>query len=166
MAAFRQDVRFCLRLLLRHPSHSLPAVLALGLGIGLSTAMFSIVYGVLFRGLPVPEADRIFRMGNVNPDQPTLGFFSQDFQEVRERQRSFTALAAYARGRLSLSGDGEPPERCSGTAISVNGFDLLRVRPVLGRGFLPGEDAPQAAPVAVLSDRVWKTRYRRDPKIL
>jgi putative ABC transport system permease protein len=167
MASFRQDIRFGLRLLLRHPGHTLAAVLALGLGIGLATAMFSIIYGVLFRGLPVPEAGHILSIGTASPalDQPT-GVDPHDFLGFRQRQRSFVGLAAYARGMLSLSGDGGQPERLNSAAISANGFDLLRVRPVLGRGFLPGEDSPRAESVAVLSDSVWKTRYRRDPGVL
>ena len=138
MTSFRQEARFALRLLCRHPGHTLAAVLALGLGIGLATAMFSIVYGVLFRGLPVPEPHRILRIGSANPaqGQTTLNVFLHDFLDFRERQRSFAALGAYSRGMLGLSGDGGLPERVNGTFLSANSFDLLRVRPVLGRGFL------------------------------
>jgi putative ABC transport system permease protein len=168
MTSLSQDVRFGFRLLFRNPGHTVAAVLALGLGIGLATAMFSIVYGVVFRGLPVPEADRILHVENANPslDQPSLEVFLHDFLDFRERQKSFTGLAGYYEGTLNLSGDGGQPERYNGSFLSANGFDLLRVRPVLGRGFLPGEDAPQAEPVAVLSYDVWKTRYQRDPKVL
>jgi hypothetical protein len=168
MASFRQDVRFGLRLLFRHPGHTLAAVIALGLGIGLATAMFSIVYGVAYRGLPVPEADRILHVENANPalDQPSLEVFLHDFLDIRERQRSFEGLAGYYDGTLNLSGDGGQPERFNGSFISANAFNQLRVKPVLGRGFLPGEDSPQAEAVAVLSYGVWKTRYQRDPRIL
>ncbi len=168
MASFRQDVRFGLRLLFRHPGHTLAAVIALGLGIGLATAMFSIVYGVAYRGLPVPEADRIVHIENANPslDQPSLEVFLHDFLDMRERQRSLEGLSGYYDGTLNLSGDGGQPERFNGSFISANAFGQLRVKPVLGRGFLPGEDTPQAEPVAVLSYGAWKTRYQRDKRIL
>src|SRR6185295_7375918 len=168
MASFRQDVRFGLRLLFRNPGHTLAAVIALGLGIGLATAMFSIVYGVAYRGLPVPEADRIMHVENANPslDQPSLEVFLHDFLDIRERQRSLEGLSGYYDGTLNLSGDGGQPERFNGSFISANAFDQLRVKPVLGRGFLPGEDTPQAEPVAVLSYGAWKTRYQRDAKVI
>ncbi len=168
MASFWQDVRFGFRLLFRHPGHTVAAVLALGLGIGLATAMFSIVYGVLVRGLPVPEPDRLMHVENANPslDQPSLEVFFHDFLDFRQRQKAFEGLAAYYGGTLNLSGDGGQPERFDGSFLSANGFDLLRVRPILGRGFLPGEDAPQAEPVAVLSYGVWMSRYQGDPKVV
>lgn len=167
MASFWQDVRFGFRLLFRHPAHTVAAVLALGLGIGLATAMFSIVYGVLMRGLPVPEPDRLMHVENANPslDQPSLEVFIHDLLDFQQRQKSFEGLAGYYGGTLNLSGDGGQPERFDGSFISANGFDLLRVRPVLGRGFLPGEDRPQAEPVAVLSYGVWMSRYQGDPKV-
>ena len=168
MTSWTRDVRFGVRMLFRNPGHTVAAVLALGLGIGLATAMFSIVYGVLFRGLPVPQADRILHIENNNPalDQPSLEVFLHDFLDYRERQKSFQGLAAYRGGTLNLSGDGPQPERFNGTFLSANGFDILRVKPVLGRGFLPGEDTPQAEPVAVLSYGVWKKRYQGDPRVL
>jgi putative ABC transport system permease protein len=168
MASLSQDLRFGVRLLFRNPGHTLAAVLALGLGIGLATAMFSIVYGVLFRGLPVPEPDQILHIENANPalDQPSLEVFFHDFLDYRERQKSFEHLAGYYGGTLNLSGDGGQPERFNGTFLSANGFDLLRVQPVLGRGFQAGEDTPQAEPVVVLSYGVWRSRYQGDSKVL
>ncbi|HEX9941406.1 MAG TPA: ABC transporter permease [Thermoanaerobaculia bacterium] len=168
MASLSQDVRFGVRLLFRNPGHSLAAVFALALGIGLATAMFSIVYGAMMRGLPVPEPERILHLENANPsrDEPSLEVFLHDFLDMRERQTSFESLAGYYGGTLNLSGDGGQPERFNGLFLSASGFDLLRVRPVLGRGFLPGEDTPQAEPVAVISYGVWKSRYQRDPKVL
>jgi len=111
-----QDLRFSLRQLSRNPGHTATAVLALGVGIGLATAMFSIVYGALLRGLPVPGPDRLLHVASANParDEPVLGVFLHDFQDFRERQRSFQGLAAYSNGTVNLSGDGEAPERFDG----------------------------------------------------
>ncbi|HEV2851255.1 MAG TPA: ABC transporter permease [Thermoanaerobaculia bacterium] len=168
MASIGQDVRFGVRMLFRNPGVTLAAVLALGLGIGLATAMFSIVYGALIRGLPVPEPERLMHLENANPsrEEPSLEVFLHDFLDWRERQKSFEALAAYRGGTLNLSGDNGQPERYDGTYISANGFDVLRVKPILGRSFLPEEDTPQGQPAAILSYGVWKKRYQGDPKVL
>ncbi|MBW8878479.1 MAG: ABC transporter permease [Acidobacteria bacterium] len=163
-----QDLRFSLRQLFRHPGHTVTAVLALGLGIGLATAMFSIVYGALLRGLPVPAADRLLRVHSANPshDDPALEVFLHDFLDFRARQRSFQSLAAFYEGTVNLSGDGNPPERFNGVFSSANLFDVLRVPPVHGRAFLPGEDAPAAEPVILLSYGVWQRRYHADPRVV
>ncbi len=171
MTSIGQDVRFGVRMLFRSPGVTLAAVLALGLGIGLATAMFSIVYGAMIRGLPVPEPERLMHLENANPsrEEPSLEVFLHDFLDWRERQKSFEALAAYDGGTLNLSGDngnGGQPERFDGTFISANGFDVLRVKPILGRSFLPEEDTPQGEPAAILSYGVWKKRYQGDPKVL
>lgn len=168
MTSIGQDVRFGVRMLFRSPGVTLAAVLALGLGIGLATAMFSIVYGALLRGLPVPEPERLMHLENANPslEEPSLEVFLHDFLDFRERQKSFEALAAYRGGTLNLSGDNGQPERYDGTFISANGFDVLRVKPILGRTFLPEEDTPQGEPAAILSYGVWKKRYQGDPKVL
>ncbi|HEV2846243.1 MAG TPA: ABC transporter permease, partial [Thermoanaerobaculia bacterium] len=168
MTTLPQDVRFGVRMLFRHPGHTLAAVLALALGIGLATAMFSIVYGVIFRGLPFPESERILHVENNNPsrEQPSLEVYLHDYLDYKTRQKTFESLAGYYGGTLNLSGDGEEPERFDGIFATAGMFDVLRAKPVLGRGFLPGEDTPQAEPVAVLSHGVWRTRYQGDPKVV
>lgn len=171
MTSIGEDVRFGVRMLFRSPGVTLAAVLALGLGIGLATAMFSIVYGAMIRGLPIPEPERLMHLENANPsrEEPSLEVFLHDFLDWRERQQSFEALTAYDSRTLNLSGDngtGVQPERFDGTFISANGFDVLRVKPILGRSFLPEEDTPQGEPAAILSYGVWKKRYQGDPKVL
>jgi predicted permease len=163
-----QDLRFSLRQLFRNPGHTVTAVLALGVGIGLATAMFSIVYGALLRGLPVPRPDRLLHVASANPsrDEPVLEVFLHDFHDFRERQRSFQGLAAYYEGTVNLSdpaGNGAAPERFDGLFATADLFDVLRVPPRLGRTFAPGEDAPGAPPVVLISDGVWKRRYHADP---
>jgi len=162
-----RDLRFGLRMLAKNPGHTVAAVLALALGIGLSTAMFSIVYGVLLRGLPFTHSERIVFVGNANPsrDQPRLGVHLRDFLEYRQLQTALEGLAAYDDGTVVLSGD-ERPERFDGAWMTANTLDQLRVKPILGRGFLPGEDAPGAAPVVLISYGVWKTRYGGDPRVI
>lgn len=168
MTTLSQDVRFGVRMLIRHPGHTLAAVLALALGIGLATAMFSIVYGVMFRGLPFPESERILHVENNNPsrEEPSLEVYLHDFLDYKARQKTFESLAGYYGGTLNLSGDGEEPERFDGVFATSDMFKVLRETPMLGRGFLPGEDTPQAEPVAILSHGVWRTRYQGDPKVI
>jgi putative ABC transport system permease protein len=154
-------------MLYKNPGYSLAAVAALGLGIGLVTAMFSIIYGALLRGLPFDESENLIHLENANPsqDEPSLEVFLHDFLDWRERQKSFEGLSAYDQGTINLSGDREP-ERFEGAFLSANTLDMLRVKPILGRGFLPGEDSPQAQPVVLLSYGVWRARYQGDPKIV
>jgi putative ABC transport system permease protein len=168
MRSLTQDLRFAFRVLLKNPGHSLAAVAALALGVGLVTAMFSIVYGVTLRGLPFEDPERILHLESANPSRNETGLevFLHDFLDWRARQRSFEGLAGLYRGTVNLSGDGAAPERFDGAFVSVNLFELLRVRPALGRGLLPGEDTLQAPPVVILSYGVWHTRYQGDPKVL
>ena len=96
MTSLLQNVRFGVRMLFKGPGLTAAAVLALGLGIGLATAMFSIVYGAMLRGLPVPEAERLMHLENADPshDDPSIEVFLHDFLDYRERQKSFESLAA------------------------------------------------------------------------
>lgn len=167
MSLFLQDLRFAFRMLLKNPGYSLAAVAALALGIGLVTAMFSIVYGAFLRGLPFDESERLMHLENANPsqDEPSLEVFLHDYLDWRERQKSFEGLAAYDDGTINLSGDRDP-ERFDGGFISANTLSVLRVKPILGRDFLPEEEAPQAQPVVLLGYGVWRTRYQGDPKVL
>ncbi|MES1244950.1 MAG: ABC transporter permease [Acidobacteriota bacterium] len=167
MTRIFRDLRFGFRMLAKTPGHTLAAVLALALGIGLSTAMFSIVYGAILRGLPFERSDRLMHVENNNPSkqQRSLEVYLPDFLVYRERQKSFEGLAAFYEGTINLSGD-ERPERYEGAFISANFLGLLREKPLLGRGFQPGEDTPGAEPVVLLGWGAWQTRYNGDPKVI
>jgi len=167
MASFWRDVRYGWRMLAKAPGHTAAAAVALGLGIGLTTAVFSIVYGLMWRGLPFPRADRLMSVDTENAarnlvDQPA-GL--HDYLDWRRRQTSFEGLAAIDEDTVTVSGD-DRPERLAGARLTADALDLLRVRPLLGRGFLPGEDRPGAAPVVLLSYRLWQDHYRGDRRIL
>ncbi len=172
MTMIARDVRFGLRLLGKSPGHTLAAVVALTLGIGLSTAMFSVVYGLIFRGLPLDEPERILYLETARPskDQPSLAVPLRDFLDWRRRQTSFEELAAYYPGTIILTGAGEkgerPAERFDGAFVSSGLLPVLRVRPLLGRGIQPGDEAPGAAPVVVLGWGVWRSRYGGDPHVV
>ncbi len=162
-----KDLRYSLRILLKNPGTSLAAILALALGIGLTTAMFTLIYALILKPLPFEDGERLIHLESSNLAQ---GISSQeatqhDFEDWRRRQTSFEDLAAFEIININLS-DGQRPERFQGAAISPNFLELLRVRPTLGRGFA-ARDAEEGAPkVALLSDKVWHTRYGSDPKIV
>jgi putative ABC transport system permease protein len=167
MAAFWRDIRYGGRMLAKAPGHTVAAAIALSLGIGLTTAAFSIVYGVLWRGLPYPQAERLMQVDTQVPSRDLLyqGVGVHDYLDWCKRQRSFEGLAGYTAGNVAVSGN-DRPERLDGGVLTANALDLLRVRPLLGRGFRPGEDRPGAPPVALLSYRLWQDRYDGDRHVV
>ena len=168
MRALLGQFRFGLRLLGKSPGHSLASVLALGLGIGLTTTTFSIVYGAALRGLPFDRSEQLLHleMNNLAKGEDSLEVFLPDFLAWRERQKSFVGLAAFYEGTLNLSHTGRAAERYDGAFMSSNALDLLKVRPLLGRGFRPGEDRHGALAVVLLGYTVWQERYGADPEIV
>jgi len=140
MTNILRDVRYGGRMLAKHPGHTVAALLALGLGIGLTTTVFSIDYGALLRGLPFERSDRIMAVygTNLSQQQDRRDVFPLDYLDLRRRQTSFESLAAYSTGTINLSGDLQP-ERFDGAFLTADSLGVLRVRPLLGRGFLPGE---------------------------
>jgi putative ABC transport system permease protein len=166
MTSAAGDLRFGLRMLRKNLGLTVAAAVALGIGIGLTAFMFSMVRAVV-GALPFPDAGQLVHLGADNP-RPGHGFTPMHVPDVLEwqrRQRSFAGMAAYDNTTMTLSGD-ERPERYDGAFVTANTFALLRVRPLLGRDFAAGEDAPHAAAVAILSYDLWQTRFGGDPRIL
>jgi predicted permease len=160
------DLRHSARALGRRPVTTAGAVVALGLGIGLATTIFSFVYAAAYRPLPVPGGERILHLEQEDPShgRRELGVSYHDFQDWRAQQTALEDLAAFYTGTVNLSGD-ERPERYFGAFMTANALDVLGARPALGRGFLPGEDRPSAPPVIVISHSVWRVRFGGDPRI-
>src|SRR5215510_117352 len=167
MHALLRDVRYGIRSLLKSPALSIVAVLALTLGIGLTTTMFSIVYGALMKGLPYQDGDRIMIVQRTNPARGIRrsGLPIQDFYDYRQQQRSYTDLAAFTSGTMYLSGE-EKAERFDGSWISASAFDILGVRPILGRTFRAGEDTPAGDKVLILAYSTWRERYAGNPAVI
>ncbi|HUI40416.1 MAG TPA: ABC transporter permease [Terriglobia bacterium] len=163
----RQDVRFGLRTLRKNPGFTTIAVITLALGIGANTTIFSWINSTLLD--PIPGATRtrevvsVARGGTVDD----AGEFSYpDYIDLRDGSRSFSGLAAFAIRPMNLTGTGKPV-RVWGTVASANYFDVLGVRPYLGRGFVPAEGLkPEGAPVVVLSYALWERRYGADPAVI
>ncbi len=167
MPSFIQNLRVGTRLMLKNPGVTAIAVLALALGIGLTTATFSIVYGALFRGLPFEDSHRIMHLerNNLSQDIESMEVTLHDFLDWREQQTSFHGLAGFYEGTVNVSG-AEKPDRFDGAFISANAFDILRERAILGRTFQAGEDEPAAPPVILLGYRVWQDRFDGDPDVV
>ena len=164
------DVRYAARALRRAPMFTLMAVLTLALGIAASTAVFSLVHGVLLAPLPFREASRLAVVLEVVPEirerYPLVGANARSFTAWTDNCRtSCEDLAALGRSTATLTGEGEP-EGLTGARVSPNLFDLLGIRPARGRVFLPEESTPGRDRVVVLSDAVWQRRFGGDPRVI
>src|SRR5438093_7818648 len=163
-----QDLRFGLRMLRRSAGFSILAILCLTLGIGANAAVFSWIEGLLFRPYPaVAHQESLVAIGGTARDEPRGTPLSwPDFQDL---QRSCTLCETVFVSKITGTtlSIGDRAERTTGSIVSANYFDAIGVHPILGRGFLPGEDQGQSAhPVAVISYQLWQGRFRGDPQIV
>jgi len=167
METLRGDVRYGIRQLLKHPAFTILAIISLALGIGANTAIFSLVNTVLLRPLPVKEPSQLIEVYGAlhNGADFTLQSYL-NYKDYRDRNDVFSGLFVYRIVVSSLSHDGNN-QRAWGFLVSGNYFDVLGVKPILGRGFLPEEDqTPGSHPVAVLSYSFWQGRFGADPSIV
>ena len=155
------DLRSGVRMLVKYPTLSLVAILTLGLGIGLSTTVFCVVNGGLFKGLPFPNADRIVSVVSTNPgqNQPRQPISVHDLAVIQQRQSSFEKIGAYGFAPMNFADQAGRPERLAGGQLTVAAFEALGVEPLIGRGFRDGDDRPGAEPVMLLSYQLWRDRY-------
>jgi predicted permease len=162
----RQDLGYALRQMHKAPVFTLIAVLTLALGIGASTAIFSILDAVVLRPLPFSEPERLVRLFETNPQTDSFSISEPNYREWRQANRSFTDMAAIGDESLGLFGQGEPV-KLQGAGVTASFFSLLGAKPLLGRAFLPAEDRPgAAAPVAILSHGLWRSRFGGDPGVI
>src|ERR1051325_1168362 len=146
----RMDLKYALRTLIKDPWFTLVAALALGLGIGLNSTVFTFVNAVLLRGLPFPNADQIVHINSRNTAEGnSQGVSFPDLQDWRAQAKTFSSLAAYQQMTMNISDIGPPPERGSGVKVSANAFSIIAERPIQGRDFSPNEDKKGAEPVAI-----------------
>ncbi len=167
MQSFLQDVRYGWRMLRRSPTFTMVAILALALGIGATTTIFSIVYGVLLRPLPYPDDQRIAMVFNhfapQNTERGTLSI--ADYLDWKQGNHAFESPELYRQAPLDVTGLKEP-EQVQGAYVTAGFFNALGVQPLLGRTFLAGEDAGNAGGVAVVSETWWRNALGADPNIL
>jgi len=160
-------LRFTFRTLRKSPAYALTTILTIGLGVGASTAIFSVVNAVMLRALPFASPERLVWVAEKN-DKLRLPWFAAsvlNYLSWREGQVSFDQLGAIRQSSYNLTGKGEP-EQFTGNEISPSLFRVLGVRPVLGRDFQEDEDQPASQPVAIIGEGLWKRRFGGEPSVI
>ncbi len=168
MEGLLKDLRYGVRMLIKTPLLSGIAVVTFALGIGLTTTVFSIVNGAMYKGLPFEEADRLVSVWRTNPgrDIDRDGVTLHEYVDWKQEQTSLFDLALWDQTAINLVGTDGEPERYVGARVTSNMFDVLKVRPQLGRGFVAGEDEPGAEPVVILGHNAWQDRFGGSPGVL
>jgi putative ABC transport system permease protein len=167
MDMFFQDVRYGFRILRKNPGFTFVAIFALALGIGANTALFSVVYGVLLRPLPYAEGKQlvVLQQSFARAKQPNVRFSVKEIKDYREQARSLQEVEEYHQMGFILLNDKEPDNVDTGV-VSAHFFDMLGVKPLLGRNFVDDDDRPGAEPVLLLSYKYWKTKHGGDPNVV
>ena len=161
-----KDLRYAFRWLRNSPGFAIVAILTLALGIGATTAIFSVVNGALLRPLPFTDPDRIVKVSLSSPDEPDMVWSYPKYEMLRDQQRVFSDIAGYSDWTGNLAGQGEP-ERLRGERVTARYFQVLGVRLLHGRSFSEDEARdPNVAQVVVLSDALWRRRFNADPTVV
>ncbi len=155
METMLQDLRYALRVLRKNPGFTIITVFTLALGIGATTAIFGVVYGVLLRPLPYDKPDQIVQLREMNSRGQWMNFADPNFEDIRAQNASLQGLAEFNAGVESVSG-GTEPTRTTVASVSQDFFPLMRIQPVMGRGFLPENHRFGAAPVGLVSYEYWR----------
>src|SRR5690349_16167432 len=166
MTSLSQDVRYSLRLLLKDKAFTVVAVLTLALGIGVNTAMFSVLNTFLFRSLPYPESGRLVRIFRTSPHSQSWPHSNGNFFDQHDQNTVFEKMAAYTYASRNLTEQGQTAERLLSLSATADFFPLLGVAPAHGRVFKPEEFEPGSDNVIVLTDRFWTRRFGSDPNII
>ncbi len=164
MSTLRHDLRFAIRSLRKSPALAVSAILTLALCIGATTAIFSVVYSVLFRPLPFADPDGILLV-RTTWKQMNSSFSVGNWADVNRQQRSFEHFVPAYPESFNLAGT-DAPENVDGARVGFDYFAMLGVAPALGRTFLAEEDAPGRGDVVVLSDGLWRRRFGADPSVI
>jgi putative ABC transport system permease protein len=163
-----QDIRYGERMLRKSRGFATTAILTLGLGIGATTAVFSVCDSLLWKPINLPHLESLVMVLQRIPDDPNEwnSVSPPDLDDVRRQTTSLESVASWTGGLANIVGSGGEPDRASQTLVSANFFTTLGVQPALGRGFQEGEDQPGRDREVVLSDRLWRRRYAADPGIV
>ena len=160
-----QDLIYGLRWLRKNPGFTVLSVLMLAVGIGVNTAMFSVINGVLLKPLPYPEPDRIVWMTESGPEVQNRHVSYPNFVDWRARNTVFESMSTFRGWSVNLTGT-DKPEALMARIITADYFRVMRTTPLLGRDFNAEDDKPGAAPVALISHRFWQQRFAGDPNIV
>ena len=160
-----QDLIFGLRWLRKNPGFTLLAVLMLAVGIGVNTAMFSVIHAVLLQPLPYPEADRIVWMNESGAEVQNRQVSYPNFVDWRSRNQSFEAMSTFRGWSVNITGT-DKPENLIARIVTSDYFKVMRATPILGRDFTAEDDKPGAAPVTLISYGFWQQRFGGDPNVV
>ena len=162
-----QDLRFGLRMLVKSPGFMAVAILSLTIGIGATSAIFSVVNNVVLRPLPFREPERLVRLWHNKPPagMKRMPVSAGNVNIWRNQAQSFEDVAAFHVSAAVITGDGDP-ERISGAGVSYNLLPMLGYQPVIGRNFMPEENRPGGSEVVILSHKLWQRRFDGDPAVL
>src|SRR5262245_11881143 len=160
------DLRFAVRLLLKDRRFAALAVTVLALGIGVNNTQSILVNAICIRGLPIDGVDRVVSFGARDARDRDLPLSYRELEAIRAAGGGFEGIAAFAAAPMVIGDEGRAPDRAAGLYVSANALGLLREKPILGREFAPDDDRVGAAPVAILSSALWKSRYGSDPAIV
>lgn len=160
-----QDLRYGFRSFMRQPAFTITAVLALALGTGANTAVFSVVYAVLLKPMPFPQPEALVYMHDTYPAVFDASVSFPKFRAIRDEARTVSALAASTPASLTLT-DGGTPEQVAGARVTADYFKVFGVQPLYGRWFTAEEDLPGGPNVIMLSHALWKRRFAADPAIV
>src|SRR5512133_976832 len=163
-----QDIRYGERMLRKSPGFTVTAVLTLSLGIGATTAIFSVVDALLWKPIALPHLETLAMVLQRVPENANEwnSASAADLDDIRRESGSLENLATWQGGMANIVGAGGEPERVIQTLVSANFFATLGVQPAMGRGFQDGEDQPGREREVVLSDRLWHRRFAADPGIV
>ncbi|MGB0036214.1 MAG: ABC transporter permease, partial [Candidatus Acidiferrales bacterium] len=165
MDTILQDLKYAIRMLAKSPGFTAIAILTLALGIGANTALFSVVNGVLLNPLRFPEPGQLLGVYARTATFPRSSITFPNYLDWEKGNTSLSSIAAYRGEDYNLTGSGEP-QRLSGEMITSQFFTTLRIKPVLGRSFLPEEDVPGAGPVVLIGEGMWKRKFGSSPEII
>ncbi|MFL6531524.1 MAG: ABC transporter permease [Chthoniobacterales bacterium] len=168
MNSFTTDLRYALRMLMKSPAFSVVAIIALALGIGANTAIFSVVNAVLLRPLPYPHSEQLVVLRERANTFEAGAVSYPNYLDWRAGQHSFTDLALLNRSTFNFaeSNGDAPPDRVAGARVTYNFLTVLGMKPIIGRDLTEADDQPGSAPVALISEKIWRLRFARSPKVL
>ena len=165
MRNFVQDLRYGMRMMIKRPGFTLIAALTLALGIGANTAIFSAVNAVLLKPLPFPESEQLLDLSETFKPDGWGSVSVPTMEDWKAQNTVFAGISAYWSTSFNLQGS-DTPQRIPGLNVSTNYFDVLGVKPTLGRAFLPGEDVAGNERVVVLSDELWRRNFAANPNVI
>ena len=160
------DLRYALRNLQKNPGFAAVAIITLALGIAATTAMFSMVNGVLLRPLPYLDPDRVVQVWTSTKDEPRESHAAADFLDLKRDNRTLTAIAGFREDAITIASGDRDPIRMGGSLVTADFFDVFGMAPLAGRTFSASVDAGRGEPLVVISETVWTQEFGRDPSVV